>query len=190
MTKKEMLDVARRELGHIPAGPFHQQLLRMAFWNMRLNSLGHTPKEPDDPLEVVKRAVAACEKQHAATYQYDKDFFEDESKRTAALKGGRPEAFRATLIVELAKWARHFPDDWVERLASSLATIQQTTWEQRPSVTKAGPRRVRVVLDTYGFSRTDASLNAETLLRRHVPLAGLMAGDYMITVTSAERPTP
>ncbi|HCF99621.1 MAG TPA: hypothetical protein DEV93_03655 [Chloroflexi bacterium] len=190
MNKKEMLDVARRELAHIPAGPFHQQLLRMAFWNMRLNSLGHTPKEPDDPLEVVKRAVAACEKQHSATYQYDKEFFEDESKRTAAQKGGRPEAFRATLTIELADWARHFPADWVERLAGSLVTIQQTIWERPPTVTQEGPRRVRVVLDTYGFSHTDASLNAETLVRRHVPVAGLMAGDYMVSVTSAERPTP
>ena len=31
---------------------------------------------------------------------------------------------------------------------------------------------------------------AFTATERHVPLAGLMAGDYMITVTSAERPTP
>jgi hypothetical protein len=190
VNKKGMLDIARRELAHIPAGPFHQQLLRMAFWNMRLNSLGRKPQEPDDPLHVVTRAVAACEKQHPATYQYDKDFFEDESKLAAAQKGGRPEAFRATLTVQLAEWARHFPPDWVERLAASLATIQRTIWEKRPTVTRGGQRRVRVVLDTYGFSRTDASLNAETLLRHHLPLAGLMAGDYMISVTSADRSTP
>ncbi len=57
-------------------------------------------------------------------------------------------------------------------------------------MTEGGPRRVRVTLDTYGFSRTDASLHAETLLRRHMPLAGLLSGDYMIRVTSAERPKP
>jgi hypothetical protein len=190
MKKQEMLDIARRELAQIPAGPFHQQLLRQAFWNMRLNSLGRMPQLPNDPLEVVKRAIAACEKQHPATYEYDKYFFEQESKRTAAQKGGRPDAFEAALTIELAEWAHYFPADWVERLAASLATIQQTIWERRPTVTKEGPRRVRVTLDTYGFSRTDASLNAETLLRRHVPLAGLLAGDYMISVTSAERPKP
>jgi hypothetical protein len=185
-----MLAVARRELAHIPAGPIHQQMLRMAFWNMRLNSLGRTPQEPNDPLEVVKRAVAVCEKQHPASYEYDKDFFEQESERTAAQKGGPPDAYEATLTIELAEWAHYFPADWVERLAASLATIQQTIWERRPTVTKEGQRRVQVTLDTYGFSQTDASLNAETLLRRHVPLAGLMGGDYMIRVTSTERPTP
>jgi hypothetical protein len=162
----------------------------MAYWNMRLNSLGRKPEEPNDPLEVLKRAVTACEKQHPAIYEYDKDFFEHESQRIAALKGGRPEPFGATLTLELAPWALHFPSDWGQRLTESLATIKQTNWERGPSVTSDGPRRVRVTLDTYGFSPTDASLNAETLLRRHVPLAGLMAGDYTISVTSAERATP
>jgi len=185
-----MLDIARRELAHIPTGPFHQQLLRMTFWNMRLNSLGRTPQEPDDPLEIVRRAAAICEKQQKATYEYDNGFFEQESNRKASVKGGRPDAYQATLSIELAEWARHFPADWVERLADSLATIQQTIWEKRPTVVKEGGRRASITLDTYGFSQTDASLNAETLLRRHVPLAGLMGGDYAIKVSSTERPTP
>jgi hypothetical protein len=166
-------------------------MLRMTFWNMRLNSLGRTAQEPNDPLEVVKRAIAACrEHSQDATYEYDKNFFEQESKLIAAQKGGSPQPFEATLTIELAEWARYFPADWVERLAASLATIKQTLWERPPTVTPEGPRRVLVRLDTYGFSQTDASDHAETLLRRHMPLAGLLAGDYRIFVTSAERSTP
>ncbi len=190
MKKREMLDVARRELAHIRAGAFHQQLLRQAFWNMRLNSLGRSPQEPNDPLEVVNRAVAACMEQHPATYEFDKAFFEEESRRLAAQKGGPPKAYEAKLTIVLAEWARHFPPDWMDQLAASLATIHQTIWERSPTVTPEGPRRARVELDTYGFSQTDASHHAETLLRRHMPLAGLLDGDYSISVTSAERPTP
>ncbi len=190
MKKREMLGVARRELSHIPAGPFHQQLLRQAFWNMRLNSLGRSPQEPNDPLEVVNRAVAGCMEQQPATYEFDRAFFEEESRRLAAQKGGPPEAYGAKLTIVLAEWARHFPPDWMDQLAASLATIHQTIWERRPTVTPEGPRRARVELDTYGFSQTDASHHAETLLRRHMPLAGLLDGDYSISVTSAERPTP
>jgi hypothetical protein len=190
MKKQEMLDLVRRELAHIPAGPFHQQLLRQAYWNMRLNSLGRSPQEPNDPLQVVRRAVAACARQHPADYEYDQDFFEQESRRTAAQTGGRPDAFEARLTVDLADWARHFPPDWAEKLAASLATIHQTIWERPPTVSRESPRRVHVLLDTYGFSQTDASHHAETLLRRHMPLAGVLDGDYMVNVTSAERPTP
>ena len=92
------------------------------------------------------------------------------------------------MTVQLQPWAQHFPVDWVERLTESLATIQQTIWERRPTLAPDGLRGVLVTLDTFGFSPTDASLNAETLMRRHLPLAGLMAGDYTISITSAERP--
>lgn len=188
VNKREMLDMVRRELAHIPTGPFPQQLLRMAFWNMRLNSLGRTPQEPNDPLEVVKRAIAACERQHPATYAYDRDFFENESRRLHPVSSTRPEPYEATLIVDLRPWAKYFPADWVERLTDSLATIKQTIWEQQPNVSRTGPRSVRISLDTYGRSQTDASSNAEALVRHHIPLAGLMDGDYSINVTSAERP--
>lgn len=192
MKKQEMLELVRSELAHIPAGPIHQQLLRQAFWNMRLNSLSRRPQEPDDPLLVVTRAVSVCMEQHPAAYEYDKAFFEQESQRIAAEKGGRPDPYEATLTLDLYPWARNFPADWVERLKDSLATLHQTIWERRPTVLQdpERPGRVRVELDTYATSQRDACHHAQTLLRRHlVEAAGLLEPDYNLAVTSVKRAT-
>jgi hypothetical protein len=82
MERRLMLDTARRELAHIPDWPAHQRLLRAAYWNMRLNSLGRKHEIPDDPLEVVKRAIALCARDEPeASYEFDRAFFEEESRR-------------------------------------------------------------------------------------------------------------
>jgi hypothetical protein len=194
MKRQEMLDLVRRELAHIPAGPIHQQLLRQAFWNMRLNSLSRKPQEPDDPLLVVNRAVSICMEQHPNVYyDYDKAFFEQESQRIADEKGGRPDPYEATLTLDLQAWARNVPADWMQRLEASLATIHQTIWERRPTVFQdpQRPGRVQVELDTYGFSQRDACHHAQSLLKRHlVEAAGLLERDYNLAVTSVKRGAP
>lgn len=84
MNRQDMLDTARRELAHIPDWPFHQRLLRAAYWNMRLNSLGRKREFPDDPLELVRRAIETCAKtEPGQVYEFDKAFFEEESRRRA-----------------------------------------------------------------------------------------------------------
>ena len=77
MKRREMLDVARRELAHIPDWPRSQRMLRATFWNLRLNSLGRKSELPDDPLAVLRRAmelVAADEP--GVELEYDAAFFE------------------------------------------------------------------------------------------------------------------
>ena len=82
MTRREMLDVARRELAHIPDWPFHQRLLRMAYWNNRLHSLGRKSTYPDDPLAILNQSIRDAKKiEPDQNYEYDRAFFESESKK-------------------------------------------------------------------------------------------------------------
>jgi len=77
-----MLDVARRELAHIPDWPFHQRLLRMAYWNNRLHSLGRKSTYPDDPLAILNQSIRDAKKiEPDHNYEYDRAFFESESKK-------------------------------------------------------------------------------------------------------------
>lgn len=85
MTRREMLDITRRELAHIPDWPEHQRALRMAFWNLRLNSLGKKAEYPDDPLAVVEEAVRITRKTYTSEpFEYDRAFFEAESRSKRA----------------------------------------------------------------------------------------------------------
>jgi hypothetical protein len=186
MEKKTMIDLVKRELSHIPEWPFRQRLLRMNYWNARMNSLGRKAEEPDDPKEVLKRAIASCERVERGPYEYDAEFFEAESARLAAEKGGPALPFQAVLKIALRPWA-HYPADWAKALSGSLATIHRTMWDRSPEVLPSGERIVEVRLDTYGVNPRDASSSAESLLRRHLPLAGLMEGDYDVTVTLTNR---
>lgn len=80
-----MLELTRRELAHIPDWPQHQRALRMAFWNLRLNSLGKRAENPDDPLAIVEAAIQMCQADYPAeTFEYDRAFFQAESQATAA----------------------------------------------------------------------------------------------------------
>ena len=82
MTRREMLDIARRELAHIPDWPFHQRLLRMAYWNNRLHSLGRKSTYADDPMAIVKQSIRDVSKSAPdETFEYDKGFFEEESRK-------------------------------------------------------------------------------------------------------------
>jgi len=76
-----MLEIARRELAHIPDWPFNQRQLRATYWNMRLNSLGRKREFPDDPLQLVRKAIEICAKTDpGSTFEFDEAFFEQESR--------------------------------------------------------------------------------------------------------------
>lgn len=82
MNRKEMLDVARRELAHIPDYPLEQRVLRSAYWNLRLNSLGRKSEVADNPLEVLRRAIRVCQRDEPGQkYEYDHAYFEAESRK-------------------------------------------------------------------------------------------------------------
>lgn len=82
-----MLELARRELAHIPDWPQHQRALRMIFWNLRLNSLGKKAEYPDDPVAVVEAAIQMSKADYPAeTFEYDRAFFEAESQARSARK--------------------------------------------------------------------------------------------------------
>ncbi len=77
-----MLDIARRELAHIPDWPYHQRVLRSNYWNNRLHSLGRKSTYPDDPLAIVKQSIRDAKKiEPDHQYEYDKTFFEEESRK-------------------------------------------------------------------------------------------------------------
>jgi hypothetical protein len=82
MDRREMLDTARRELAHIPDWPFHQRLLRMAYWNNRLHSLSKKSTYPDDPLAIIKQSIKdVSASSPGEKFEYDKTFFEEESRK-------------------------------------------------------------------------------------------------------------
>jgi len=76
MRKHEMIAVAREELSHIPKGDYTQGMLRASYWTMRLNSLGARAEVPDDPAELIARAVADVVRLvPTAVPEYDRDYF-------------------------------------------------------------------------------------------------------------------
>lgn len=92
MTRKQMLELTRRELAHIPDWPQHQRALRMTFWNLRLNSLGKKAEYPDDPLAVVEAAIRMTKADYPReTFEYDRAFFQAESQgRTGSQTSSQP----------------------------------------------------------------------------------------------------
>jgi hypothetical protein len=97
------------------------------------------------------------------------------------------QIYEATLTVGLEPWARYFPGDWIERLASSMSTIHGTIWHRRPMVRASNLRSATIRLDLTARDESEAAATAETLVKRHTPLAGLMEGHYTIQVTSELR---
>src|SRR5260370_16690137 len=80
MTRREMLDTARRELAHIPDWPYHQRVLRMAYWNNRLHSLGRKSTYPDDPLAILNQSIRDAKKiEPDHNYEYDPASFQPHS---------------------------------------------------------------------------------------------------------------
>jgi hypothetical protein len=76
MKRAEMFAIAKRDLAHIPKGEFPQGMLRASYWLMRLNSLGKKRAFPDDPQQLIGRAIADVHRLVPfASLEYDQDYF-------------------------------------------------------------------------------------------------------------------
>jgi len=86
MNRQQMTEISRREMAHIPDWPYHQRVLRMHYFNNRMHSLGRKSGDyPDDPLEILRRSMRdARASEHVKPdqkFDYDKSFFEEESRK-------------------------------------------------------------------------------------------------------------
>ena len=76
MKREEMFAIAKRDLAHIPKGELPQGVLRASYWLMRLNSLGKKREFPDDPRQLIVRAVADVHRlDPSANLEYDHEYF-------------------------------------------------------------------------------------------------------------------
>jgi len=76
MNTTEMFATAREDLAHIPKGGYVQGVLRASYWMMRLNSLGRKAECPDDPAQLIDRAVAdVLRLEPTALPDYDRGYF-------------------------------------------------------------------------------------------------------------------
>ncbi|WP_087037836.1 hypothetical protein [Thermococcus litoralis] len=72
---KEIREIVKEELKHIPRGNEAQNMLRMIYWNVRLNSLGKKPKFKNKE-ECLKYAIKVVQETYPEfDPQYDKEFF-------------------------------------------------------------------------------------------------------------------
>lgn len=84
MRRDEMFAIAQREMEHIPRGDFRQGMLRSTYWLMRLNSLGRHAEFPDDPPQLIERAVVDVRRlEPQAILDYDRDFFKGNTEPSA-----------------------------------------------------------------------------------------------------------
>lgn len=86
MEQKDMLDIVEREIVHIPNRGYHQRVLRMHYNNNRLRSLGRRPGGyVDDPLWVLNQSINDARNHDGISksqkFEYDKAFFEEESRK-------------------------------------------------------------------------------------------------------------
>jgi len=71
-----MFAIAKQDLAHIPKGDYPQGVLRSSYWMMRLNSLGRNRVFPDDPAQLIRRAVDDVQRLiPSATINYDGEYF-------------------------------------------------------------------------------------------------------------------
>jgi hypothetical protein len=84
MNPSDMRALVKEELNHIPPGAEPQNMLRMAYWTLRMNSLGKRATGAKEPYDVLRAAIAHVRAQHADhEFHYDRPFFEG----TSALEG-------------------------------------------------------------------------------------------------------
>ncbi|HEV2036770.1 MAG TPA: hypothetical protein VGU71_21680 [Candidatus Dormibacteraeota bacterium] len=88
-----MIEIVRREVGHIPDWPYPQRVLRMHYNNNRLRSLGRKRGTyVDDPMWVLNQSIHDSRQSEGVgrkqKFEYDQTFFEEESrKRRSGLPG-------------------------------------------------------------------------------------------------------
>jgi hypothetical protein len=72
---KQMRQSVQEELKHIPNLPLPQGELRMAYWQLRLHSLGKKG-DAKTPYEVLQECMASLEQDYPGyAFQYDRKFF-------------------------------------------------------------------------------------------------------------------
>jgi len=76
----EMRKQTKEELEHIEKGDLYQNMLRQVYFDMRMNSMGKSRKNPDDKNEILKisiKIVKEWAKKDKAEFkpEFDKRFF-------------------------------------------------------------------------------------------------------------------
>ncbi len=72
---KKIREKAKREMKYIPRGDEPQNILRMIYWNIRLNSLGKNPKF-ETKEDCLKYAIKEVTKEYPEFKpRYNKNFF-------------------------------------------------------------------------------------------------------------------
>ncbi len=90
MKREEMLDLARREVAHIPDWPWPQGLLRSTYFNLRLNSLGRKSVVENDRRKVLQRALEmVLQDKPDADLEYDRSYFEQPPAEGPRAETGR-----------------------------------------------------------------------------------------------------
>jgi hypothetical protein len=73
---KEMREIVKEELVHIPESPDPQMELRMVYWNRRMHSLGRKSKRKKTAKEVLEESVRSLEQYYPNfEFKYDVEFF-------------------------------------------------------------------------------------------------------------------
>ena len=77
MTPAEMRELVLPEMDKIPRWPKEQQShLRLAYWTLRMNSLGKKAEVPNDPSLVLQRCLESLASTYPGVeYKYDETFF-------------------------------------------------------------------------------------------------------------------
>jgi translation initiation factor 2 alpha subunit (eIF-2alpha) len=73
---KEVREIVKEELVHIPEGPDPQMELRMAYWNKRMYRLSRKSQRKKTVKEVLEESVRSLEQYYPNfEFKYDVEFF-------------------------------------------------------------------------------------------------------------------
>lgn len=90
---KEMREIVKKELVHIPRKNFDQNMLRQAYWSLRLHSLGKKSNRSQSKEEVLIEATKLVRKDNKSFCPHvDLNFFDQKklielSKKDESIKG-------------------------------------------------------------------------------------------------------
>ena len=75
---RQMRQIVREELEHIPSWPEPQGELRMMYWARRMHSLGKKAKFGQNAKEVLEECITHLGRDYGSNYkfEYDKIFFD------------------------------------------------------------------------------------------------------------------
>jgi hypothetical protein len=73
---KQMREFVRQELVHIPDSPYPQGELRLAYWRLRMHSLGRKGSRNKTPKEILEESLAIVRPDYPDfEFEYDTLFF-------------------------------------------------------------------------------------------------------------------